>query len=118
MKIKFFYSQVYFRHLNQNKTTKRSWEEVKKIGKTFEKKYTKEIENLLKIIPQEVGKPWQSKEITVYPIDWSGPSFSNPLTLKVRDDLKLMLVILIHELLHDFFLQEKILKELKKKLIS
>jgi len=107
MEIIFFYSAVYFRNLNKYKSTKRTWEEVKNIGGDFENKYRSEINQIIKIIPEIVEKPWRRNIVEVYIVDWIGPSFSHPLTLKVREDLLLMLVILTHELLHDFYLGEK-----------
>ena len=114
MKIEFFYSRVYFRHLNKYKSTKRTWDEIKKIGQDFEKKYKSEINQIIKIIPELVGKPWRRKTTEVYIVDWIGPSFSHPLTLKVREDLLLMLVILTHELLHDFYLDEKNIEKVEE----
>ncbi|MFA6416046.1 MAG: hypothetical protein WCW56_00990 [Candidatus Paceibacterota bacterium] len=116
MKLEYIYSKVYFRNLNKHSSTNRTWEEVKNIGKNFEKKYTEEINRIIKIIPKITGKPWREKQTKVYFIDWLGPSFSHPLTLKVRDDLLLMLVILTHELLHDFYLQDKDIEKVEIKI--
>lgn len=103
MKIEFFYAGSYFRHLNKYKSTKRTWNEVKEIGKNFEKKYKSEIIQITKIIPEIIGKSWRREITEVYIVDWIGPSFSHPLTLKVKEDPLLMLVILTHELLHEFY---------------
>jgi hypothetical protein len=124
MKLEFNYWNVYFRNLNKHKKIDRSWEEVKKIGKEFESQYKSEIKKIIKIIPKVVGKSWTERIIDVYMVDWDGPSFSHPLTLKVREDLLLMLVILTHELLHHFYTEsfpldmkageEKINKDVEK----
>ena len=124
MRLKFNYWNVYFRKLNRHKKVNRNWDEVKRLGKEFESKYKLEINKILKIIPKVVGKPWNEKIIDVYMVDWDGPSFSHPLTLKVREDLLLMLVILTHELLHHFYIEsfsqdmmggeEKINKDVEK----
>lgn len=106
MKLEFFYSEVYFRHLNKQNTAKRTWNEVKSLGKQFENKYESEISKIIKLIPDIVGKHWRKQVTEVYVVDWNGPSFSHPLTLNVREDLLLMLVTLTHELLHDFYLNE------------
>jgi len=116
MKIEFFYSPVYFRNLNKYKPTEKPWPEVKKLGQKFEKKYQAEIEQIARIIPKLTGKPWRRKVTEVYIVDWAGPSFSQPLTLKVRDDLLLMLVILTHELLHDFYLENKNIEKVETKI--
>jgi hypothetical protein len=105
MRLKFNYWNVYFRQLNRHKKIDRSWEDVKRLGKEFESKYKFEINKVLKIIPEVVGKIWDEKVIDVYMVDWDGPSFSHPLTLKVREDFLLMLVILTHELLHHFYIE-------------
>jgi hypothetical protein len=114
MKIEFFYSEFYFKQLNKYKSTKRTWSEVKKIGQDFEKKYKSEISQIVKLIPKLVKKPWRRKITEVYIVDWIGPSFSHPLTLKVRENLLLMLVILTHELLHDFYLGRRNVEEVEE----
>lgn len=106
MELEFVYSEVYFRNLNKYRSISRNWKQVKELGKKFEKKYQPEINQIVRIIPKITGKPWRRKIIEVYPVDWDGTSFSQPLTLKVRDNLLLMLVILTHELLHDFYRDE------------
>ena len=100
--------------MNKYKSTKRTWDEVKKIGQDFEKKYKSEINQIIKIIPGLVGNPWRSEITEVYIVDWIGPSFSHPLTLKVKEDLLLMLVILTHELLHSFYLDEKDIEKVEE----
>lgn len=116
MKLNFIYSKVYFKNLNRHNPVERTWEEVIKIGKEFEEKYKKEIDEIIKIIPKIVGKPWKEKTKDVYIVDWLGPSFSRPLTLKVRKSLLLMLVILTHELLHNFYLNESDVQKVEKKI--
>jgi hypothetical protein len=103
MKLDFVYSSVYFRNLNKYHPIERSWEDVLRIGKQFEKEYELELNNMLKIIPEVMNASWKRDFTQVYFMDWAGPSFSHPLTLKVREDTLLMLVILIHELLHQFY---------------
>ncbi|MCX7880890.1 MAG: hypothetical protein N2482_00030 [Patescibacteria group bacterium] len=116
MKINFIYSKIYFKSLNRFNRITRSWEEVKKIGRAFEKKYQDEIKKITEIIPKIIKKPWRRDYFEVYLVDWNGPSFSHPLTLKVREDLLLMLVILVHELLHDFyFFRDKNIKKVEKR---
>ena len=106
MKLTFHYSEVYFRQLNKYKSVEMEWETVVKLGKKFERRYASEIEKITKIIPELTGKGWRKKDIDVYMVKWPGPSFSNPLTLNVKEDLLLTLVILVHELLHDFYVGE------------
>lgn len=80
-----------------------TWDEVKKYGEEFETKYKNEIKQIVEVIPEVVGKPWSQDYMDVYMVNYKGPSFSKPLTLKVRKDYLLMLVILTHELLHYFY---------------
>ena len=49
-------------------------------------------------------------------VDWLGPSFSHPLTLKVREDFLLMLTILTHELIHHFRINSPMGIEREKKI--
>lgn len=102
MKLKFNYSKVYFDQLNTYKRVNRSWEEVVRLGGMFEQKYSEEINKIIEFIPQILNQDWQEEFIEVYMVDWLGPSFSRPLTLKVREDMLLMLTILTHELIHHF----------------
>jgi len=116
MNLRFNYSRVYFNCLNKHKKVNTSWEDVKRIGNLFEKKYNEEIKKILEIIPSILNKEWEQEEINVYLVDWFGPSFSHPLTLKIRDDTLLMLVILTHELVHYFFMNEPAGKKKEKKI--
>lgn len=106
MRLKFEYSKVYFDCLNRHKRVNRTWEDVVKLGRMFEQKYSKEIKKIIELIPKVLNQEWEEETIVVYIVDWPGPSFSHPLTLKVREDLLLMLTILTHELIHHFRLNK------------
>jgi len=84
MKLNFIYSFVYFEILNKSNDVSHSWEDVKKMGKSFERKYSEELRQITALIPKVVNKSWAKNEINVFIVDWPGPSFSSPLTLKVR----------------------------------
>ena len=103
MQIKFHYSWIYNEMLNRIGQGDYTWDEVKKYGEEFETKYKNEIKQIVEVIPEVVGKPWSQDYMDVYLVSYKGPSFSKPLTLKVREDQLLMLVILTHELLHYFY---------------
>jgi|GEM_PF-1377708 len=103
----FVYSRIYFVSLNRHQSCERDWEAVKEIGKRFETDYRDILQQSKILIPRVVGMEWQKSVVDIYLVDWCGPSFSHPLTLKVREDGKLMLAILIHELLHDFYLKQE-----------
>ena len=102
MNLSFKYSRIYFIELNRYKEVNRTWEEVIRLGAKFEERYKEEIKEIVKIIPKVLNKNWPIDNIPIYMVDRIGPSFSNPLTLKVREDLLLMLVVLVHELIHQF----------------
>ena len=102
MNLSFKYSRIYFIELNRYKEVNRTWEEVIRLGAKFEERYKEEIKNKNKIIKKILNKNWPIDNIPIYMVDRIGPSFSNPLTLKVREDLLLMLVVLVHELIHQF----------------
>ncbi len=106
MQINFVYSHVYFQMLNAHKKVDRTWEEVVRLGRSFEERYKREIKEIAETIPKVINQNWKEDVIDVYFVDWCGPSFSNPLTLKVREDLLLILVILTHELIHHFKLDK------------
>jgi len=102
MKLKFRAMSVYMKHLNRE-ISQRQIEDVRKTGKLFLMKYSDEIDRIIRLLPETTGKSWPKEdgnEIEVYFVEWKGSSFSHPLTLKVRKDLLLMLVILTHELGH------------------
>ncbi|MCH7850736.1 MAG: hypothetical protein IH845_03790 [Nanoarchaeota archaeon] len=100
MRLKFKYSKVYFDCLNQHKKINRTWEDVVRLGGMFEQKYSEETNKIIDLIPNILNQEWSEEIIEVYIVDWIGPSFSHPLTLKVREDTLLMLTILTHELIH------------------
>ena len=102
MKLKFRVSPIYIKQLNKE-ITNQGVQRVKKISKQFLIKYIEEIDKIVKMLPKITGKKWpveNGNEIEVYFVDWKGPSFSHPVTLKIREDLLLMLAVLTHELGH------------------
>jgi hypothetical protein len=71
----------------------------------FENIYKKNISNILKLIEKHHIKKWKYKLIPIYLVNSVNKKkmggFSDPLTLKSRKDEKYMLVVLVHELLHN-----------------
>lgn len=110
MKIHFVCSHRYFENLNKYKTCDRSWQEVMYIAQKFEETYHDEVRKIAQLIPFVADREWQRVDIDAYFVDWCGGSFSHPLTLKVEDDMLMMLVMLTHELLHDMYTGEEIPK--------
>lgn len=107
MKINFIFSEIYHNNLNRHSVAKENWSIVKKHAEDFIKIYTNKIEEIIREIPKITETNWPNKkEIDVYVVGWKGPSFSNPLTLRIRKDHSLTLATLTHELLHIMFKEE------------
>lgn len=116
MKLNYNFSYVYHKNLNKHNPADVNWEKIKGYGKKFISKYKNAIEEIVKIIPKVTGKNWKKREIEVYFVSWKGPSFSKPLTLKVRRDMLLMLTVLTHELLHNILDDKKSGMELEEEI--
>jgi len=90
------------------KFSEKSLQKLKKNSKKFIMLYKKYINNILKSIEKYGSKKWEYDFIPIYIIGRKGISYSDPLTIKFRDNEKLMLIILIHELLHNnVFVKDK-----------
>ncbi len=80
------------------------WETILHYGKQFYyEKYKPHITSILQQIITYTGLEWKlfaPAEVPIYIVDMDGPSFSDPLTLKVRPNIEYMLTVLIHELIH------------------
>lgn len=86
-------------------------EDIKKHQRVFvkfqniTKKFQKELNKNQKLILQKIekysGYKWKIQHIPVYLVNMTQkPSFADPLTLKFRDNIDLMLILVIHELTH------------------
>lgn len=92
------YSWIYNVQFNP-KYTKEDLKKLKEKCSGFEKLYKEKIKKVYKLIEKHTGK-WKRKFIPIYIVE-NHKSFSDPLTLKYRNDKDLMFVVLIHELLHN-----------------
>jgi hypothetical protein len=101
MKIEFITSEMYNNQLNKHNPVDISYDFTRRIAESFIEKNKIKIEQIIQFIPQITGHKWREDKIKVYIVNWKGPSFSNPLTLKLCKDKKLMLAVLAHELLHN-----------------
>lgn len=115
VKLSFIFSEIYHNNLNRFSEAKPDWRKVKAHGELFVKKYANLFPRILDKIQKVTGRLYAG-EIKVYIVEWKGPSFSNPLTLKTWRDTDLMLVTLTHELLHIIFKEEGPSPELEKKI--
>jgi|SRR3989344_6189674 len=128
MRLNFVFSEIYNGALNKFDPSEDSWNKIRSRGKLFVEEYEKTYNKILRIIPKITGRRWNKIELDVYFVSWKGPNFSRPLTLRVRKDMLLMLVVLTHELIHNIMPErgpsmeleneindyvEKIFKELK-----
>ena len=116
-KVEIRYSLIYNKVLNLN-LKNGEFNSLKEKSKDFEKLFHKHINQILKII-QEENEDWQREYISVYIVKANKKSFSDPLTLRYREDYKLMLLVLIHELIHNNFKEKfRDFDELHKKIDS
>jgi hypothetical protein len=105
MKLKFRTSKVYNKRLYPD-LTEENFELIQLNAKNFLKRYSKEIEKIVRLLPKVTGRKWpeiEGKEIEVYFVYWNITPFSHPLTLNVKKELLNMLVCLTHELGHHLF---------------
>jgi len=92
-------SKEYARELNPF-FNENDWENLVLNSQRFEPIYSKNIPEVLGNIPDFTGYRWKKDlYIPIYLVNYSGPSRTNPLTIKV-DSNDNMLVKLIHELSH------------------
>jgi len=102
-KTELIYSWIYNRELNRDKTAKFVKDNFEKLEikcKEFEKSYSKNIKKILELIPKYTNKSWKKEYIPIYIVFRDESSFHSPLTLKYHKDVKKMLFVLIHELIH------------------
>jgi len=106
-KTEIVYSWPYIYALNLNLSKEEILALYKKIRdfgeKRFKPLFNKYIDAILDTIPKVTGYKWEKNYIPIYLMSMRGQSFSFPLTIKIREDRLLMLVILIHELVHNNF---------------
>ncbi|MFA5887890.1 MAG: hypothetical protein WC852_04225 [Candidatus Nanoarchaeia archaeon] len=79
------------------------WNNILQTGKQFYEIYKQRSPCILEIIPKYTGIRWDEfapTEVLIYLVDTNGPSRSNPLTLKIRENIEYMLTVLAHELIH------------------
>ena len=101
MKLNFVFSSIYNKNLNRFNPSPDTWEKVKNRGELFVKEYESLSNEIVNLIPKITKREWIGNEINVYFVSWNGPNFSKPLTLRVRKDMVMMLMVLTHELIHN-----------------
>lgn len=93
------FSWTYNKMFNESLTPSEFIESKNEIQE-FSNLYNKYIKKILQTI-EDNNEPWQREFIPIYIVFGKIRSFSDPLTIKYRKDPKLMILILIHELIHN-----------------
>jgi len=93
------YSFIYNKRLNEN-ISSGDFRDIKKRFEKFVRLYSQNINNILELIEKNCN-PWSREYIPIYLVDAKIKSFSDPLTLVIKDDEKFMFLLLIHELIHN-----------------
>ena len=91
-------------------------EKLKKKFSNFEKIYSKNIKQIL-ILIEKFNEPWKREYIPIYLTERTRP-ISNPLTLRYEKNEKYLLVVLIHELIHNNLTRKFMNREELHKYIS
>jgi len=106
MKVKFVYSDIYDIYLNYAKHGKAydfDWDKIVLQGKAFAAKMQKlynKNKRVFAIMSSASGLKWKEKEIRVYVCNFLDWDFSDPVTIKVRKNMKDALETFIHEMSH------------------
>ena len=116
MRLNFVFSKIYNEMLNKFNPSEDSWEKIKHRGELFVQEYEKKCSEIVELIPKITNRQWNKLELDVYFVSWNGPNFSKPLTLRVRKDMLLMLVVLTHELIHNIMPEKKSSIELENEI--
>jgi len=79
----------------------KKFEKFKIETKAFQKAFKKYQKVIIKLIQKYSGFSWKGQYIPVYLVKMTKkPSISDPLTLKFKENIDSMLILLIHELTH------------------
>ena len=90
----FPYNRLFNKSFNYN-----NLKELKNKYSKFEQLYSKYIKKILSLI-EEYNEPWKKQFIAIYLTENTVP-ISEPLTLRYEPNEKYLLVVLIHELIHN-----------------
>lgn len=97
--IEFRPSYIYAKQLSDH--GRPDWIRIKSLSEELEREFRKREQRILERISQLTGNRWKKSQIIVYPVLTKLKSFSDPLTISLKEDSWLNLVILIHELVHN-----------------
>lgn len=93
--------------------TESNSENGKKYFKKLEKQWKKIERRAFNAIAKASGLKWKTPIIDCYVVTAKTYSFSSPLTLSIKKDMKLQIEILIHELVHNIVVQNMDLVRVK-----
>jgi len=105
-----------YNHLFNNNFTYLDLEKLNKMFSNFEKLYLKYIKQIL-ILIERSNETWKRKYIPIYLTEKTRP-ISNPLTLRYEKNEKCLLIVLIHELIHNNLTRKFMNREELHKYIS
>ena len=89
-------------------------EQLYRFRDDFLAEYEDQLTDMLVFVEKYAGYRWEEYVdpfIAIYLVDFRRPSFSLPLTIKIRADKKLFLGVLIHELTHNLLDLDEIIGE-------
>lgn len=98
-KINFRFSFIYNKIFEADFSLQ-DFKRLKEKSRPFINLVEEHLRNILVLI-EKYNNSWMKEYIPVYIISGGTKSFSDPLTLRYREDHKLLLLIFIHELIHN-----------------
>lgn len=101
--------KIYKRKKDKYPSAKQTLNYIEKV----EKVWRKDEKNILKELSKVTGLKWKSKIIYCYVVGRCIP-FSDPLTLPVYDKPDYFIDVLVHELIHQLFIQRGNIEKSKK----
>lgn len=110
--IKIRYSWIYdskwreIYKLRKGKEVYPKWERVARYSREIKNPWKRIEKRVLRGISKISGLKWKEKEIIVYVVGRCRP-FSIPLTIPMKEDKKDFIDILVHELIHNIFTQNR-----------
>ena len=93
------FSWIYNKKFNKEITVP-EFIKLKTDCRDFIELYNQYIDKILNLIGKN-NASWKREYLPIYVVDAEIKSFSDPLTIRYRNNPKLMLLILIHELIHN-----------------
>ena len=106
--LNFNYSWIYDQNIhwwNRKRLNPNSYKKTSSYIKKLENKWNKIDKTVFDTISELSNLKWKNKEIECYVVNALIYSFSVPLTITTKNDLDQQIEILIHELIHNIWIQ-------------